>query len=43
VLSDRFDRSRTIVVTTHRVDEIQHVLTDVTFINRGRIVLNGTE
>src|SRR5438270_2847670 len=33
-----FDRSRTIVVTTHQVDEIQDVLTDVMFINRGRIV-----
>jgi ABC-2 type transport system ATP-binding protein len=39
LLSDYFDRSRTIVVTTHQVDEIQDVLTDVMFINRGRIVL----
>src|SRR3979411_51129 len=34
-----FDRSRTIVVTTHQVEEIQDVLTDLMFINRGRIVL----
>jgi ABC-2 type transport system ATP-binding protein len=37
LLNDYFDRSRTIVVTTHQVDEIQDVLTDVMFIDRGRI------
>jgi ABC-2 type transport system ATP-binding protein len=40
LLNDFFDRSRTIVLTTHQVDEIQHVLTDLMFINRGRIVLS---
>src|SRR5258706_16014581 len=40
LLNDYFDRSRTIVVTTHQVEEIQDVLTDVMFINRGRIVLD---
>jgi ABC-2 type transport system ATP-binding protein len=40
LLNDYFDRSRTIVVTTHQVEEIQNVLTDLMFINRGRIVLN---
>jgi ABC-2 type transport system ATP-binding protein len=39
LLNDYFDRNRTIVVTTHQVEEVQHVLTDVMFINRGRIVL----
>ena len=39
LLNDYFDRSRTIVVTTHQVEEIQDVLTDVMFIDRGRIVL----
>jgi len=39
LLNDYFDRSRTIVVTTHQVEEIEEVLTDVVFINRGRIVL----
>src|SRR5438128_4673018 len=39
LLNDYFDRSRTIVVTTHQVEEIQDVLTDFVFINRGRIVL----
>jgi len=40
LLNDYFDGSRTIVVTTHQVEEVQHVLTDLMFINRGRIVLN---
>ncbi|HEV2379820.1 MAG TPA: ABC transporter ATP-binding protein [Terriglobia bacterium] len=40
LLNDYFDRGRTIVVTTHQVEEVEHVLTDVMFINRGRIVLN---
>jgi ABC-2 type transport system ATP-binding protein len=40
LLNDYFDRSRTILVTTHQVEEIQDVLTDLMFINRGRIVLN---
>jgi ABC-2 type transport system ATP-binding protein len=40
LLNDYFDRSRTIVVTTHQVEEIQHVLTDLMFINRGRILFD---
>jgi ABC-2 type transport system ATP-binding protein len=40
LLNDYFDRSRTIIVTTHQVEEVQHVLTDLMFINRGRIVLD---
>ncbi|MEI9929576.1 MAG: ABC transporter ATP-binding protein [Rhizomicrobium sp.] len=40
LLNDYFDHSRTIVVTTHQVEEIQQILTDMMFINRGRIVLN---
>jgi ABC-2 type transport system ATP-binding protein len=39
LLNDYFDRRRTIVVTTHQVEEIQDVLTDLMFIDRGRIVL----
>ena len=42
LLNDYFDRSRTIVVTTHQVDEIQDVLTDLMFIDRGRIALECT-
>jgi ABC-2 type transport system ATP-binding protein len=40
LLNDYFDRSRTIVVTTHQVEDVQHVLTDLMFINHGRIVLD---
>jgi ABC-2 type transport system ATP-binding protein len=40
LLNDYFDGSRTIVVTTHQVEEVQHVLTDLVFINRGQIVLD---
>ena len=39
LLNDYFDQTRTIVVTTHQVDEIQDVLTDLMFIDRGRIAL----
>ena len=40
LLNDYFDRQRTIVVSTHQVEEIQHILTDVVFLDRGRIVLD---
>lgn len=40
LLNDYFDGRRTIVITTHQVEEIQEVLTDLMFINRGRIVLD---
>ncbi len=39
LLNDYLDRSRTIVLATHQVEEIQDVLTDVMFIDRGRVVL----
>jgi len=42
LLNDYYDRSRTIIVTTHQVEEIQNVLTDLMFIDRGRIVLSCT-
>jgi ABC-2 type transport system ATP-binding protein len=42
LLNDYFDGNRTIVVTTHQVEEIQHVLTDVIFIDRGKIVLDSS-
>ncbi len=42
LLTDYFDRNRTIVVTTHQVEELQNVLTDLMFIDRGRIVLECT-
>ncbi len=40
LLNDYFDRTRTIIVTTHQVEEIQDVLTDLMFIDRGRIALS---
>lgn len=42
LLNDYYDGSRTIVVTTHQVDELQHVLTDLMFIDRGRIVFSSS-
>jgi ABC-2 type transport system ATP-binding protein len=39
LLNDYFDKTRTIVVTTHQVEEVQDVLTDLMFIDRGRIAL----
>jgi ABC-2 type transport system ATP-binding protein len=42
LLNDYFDRSRTILVTTHQLDEVQNVLTDLVFLNRGRVVLETT-
>lgn len=41
LLNDYFDHQRTILVTTHQVEEIEHLLTDVLFIDRGRIVLDA--
>ena len=41
LLNDYFNEERTIVITTHQVEEIENLLTDVMFINRGRIVLNA--
>jgi ABC-2 type transport system ATP-binding protein len=40
LLNDYYDRSRTIVLATHQVEELQHVFTDLMFIDRGRIALN---
>ena len=39
LLNDYFDATRTILVTTHQVEEVQDLLTDLMFIDRGRIVL----
>ncbi|HEX8813435.1 MAG TPA: ABC transporter ATP-binding protein, partial [Terracidiphilus sp.] len=40
LLNDYFDRTRTILLTTHQVEDVQNVITDLMFINHGRIVLN---
>jgi ABC-2 type transport system ATP-binding protein len=42
LLNDYYDRNRTIILATHQVDEIEHVLTDLTFINNGRIVFDSS-
>lgn len=42
LLNDYFDGGRSILVTTHQVEEIEHVLTDVAFLQRGRIVLQSS-
>jgi ABC-2 type transport system ATP-binding protein len=42
LVNDYFDKERTILVTTHQVEEIENLLTDVMFIQRGRIVLNSS-
>lgn len=40
LLNDYFDEQKTIIVTTHQVEEIEKILTDLMFIHHGRIVLN---
>lgn len=42
LLNDYFDETRTILVTTHQVEEIEHILTDLLFIKDSRIVLSAT-
>ena len=42
LLEDYFDEQKTIIITTHQVEEIEHILTDVMFIRDGRIVLDAT-
>jgi ABC-2 type transport system ATP-binding protein len=42
LLNNYFDGGRTIVVTTHQVEEMQNVITDLIFINRGRLVLSSS-
>jgi ABC-2 type transport system ATP-binding protein len=42
LLSDYFDSERTILITTHQVEEVEHILTDLLFIDRGRIVLDSS-
>ena len=42
LLNDYFEGDRTIVISTHELEEVQHILTDVIFIDRGRVVLAST-
>ncbi len=41
LLNDYFDKERTIVITTHQVEEVENLLTDVVFIHHGRVVLDA--
>jgi ABC-2 type transport system ATP-binding protein len=41
LLEDYFDENKTIIVTTHQVEEIEHILTDLMFIRDGKLVLNA--
>ncbi|HLY67530.1 MAG TPA: ABC transporter ATP-binding protein, partial [Chloroflexota bacterium] len=41
LLNDYFDKERTILITTHQVEEVEQLLTDVIFINHGRFALNS--
>jgi len=40
LISDYYDGERTIIISTHQVEEVQHILTDVMFINHGKMVLD---
>ena len=42
LLNDYFDEDRTIVITTHQVEEVEHILSDLVFIQEGRIALEST-
>jgi ABC-2 type transport system ATP-binding protein len=42
LVNDYMDETRTILITTHQVEEVENLLTDVIFINRGRIVLDSS-
>lgn len=42
LLNDYFDEQRTILITTHQVEEIEHILTDLMFLRDGRLVLNSS-
>lgn len=41
LLNDYFDEKRTILITTHQVEEIENLLTDIMFINDGKILLDA--
>ena len=42
LLEDYFDEEKTILITTHQVEEIEHILTDLMFIQNGKVVLSAT-
>jgi len=42
LIGDYFDDQKTILVTTHQIEEVEHILTDLLFIRDGKIILNAT-
>ncbi|MGY6630226.1 MAG: ABC transporter ATP-binding protein [Wenzhouxiangella sp.] len=42
LLNDYFDDERTIIITTHQVEEVEHILTDLIFIKNGQLILNSS-
>ncbi|MCJ7815123.1 MAG: ABC transporter ATP-binding protein [Xanthomonadales bacterium] len=42
LLNDYFDEERTILITTHQVEEVEHILTDLIFIQDGKIALDAS-
>ena len=42
LLNDYFDEERTILITTHQVEEVEHILTDLIFVQDGKIVLEAS-
>jgi ABC-2 type transport system ATP-binding protein len=42
LLEDYFDENKTIVITTHQVEEVEHILTDLMFIREGKIILSAS-
>jgi len=42
LLEDYFDEEKTIIITTHQVEEVEHILSDLMFIHDGKIVLSAT-
>ncbi|MGH8160573.1 MAG: ABC transporter ATP-binding protein [Gammaproteobacteria bacterium] len=42
LLNEYFDEERTIIVSTHQVEEIEHILTDVVFLRNGKVILDAT-
>jgi ABC-2 type transport system ATP-binding protein len=42
LLEDYFDQDKTIVITTHQIEEVEHILTDLMFIRDGKIILSAS-
>ncbi len=42
LLNDYFDEQKTIIITTHKVEEVEHILTDLMFIRDGKIILDAS-